>query len=132
MFSLALPRPYKAHAPRLGFAIRNEPVFIITVATSWAGMSVCIDRITERLSTCAAMEGNTSLTSIPDFPYFANLNGDAIATPFSPGSDCPSYLVSAGLGSQVSTCEGAPWAKIWMTLFAFAGKCVFNAGPAAL
>jgi hypothetical protein len=28
-----------------------------------------------------------------------------------------------GLGSQVSTCDGAPWAKMWMTALALPGKC---------
>ena len=39
---------------------------------------------------------------MPDLPFGANLNGDAIATPSDPGMVWPSYLASAGLGSQVS------------------------------
>src|SRR5580693_3579593 len=35
---------------------------------------------------------------------------------------CPSCLTRTGLGSQVSTCEGAPAAKMWMTRLALAGK----------
>src|SRR6185295_11391162 len=41
-----------------------------------------------------------------------------IATPPMPGIGCPSYLASEGLGSHVSTCDGAPCAKMWMTLLA--------------
>src|SRR5580658_10332036 len=44
-----------------------------------------------------------------------------MATPRSP-MGWPSCLTSAGLGSQVSTCEGAPAAKMWMTRLALAGK----------
>ena len=76
----------------------SEPVFIMTVATSCAGMSVCIERITARSSTCAAIAENTSLTSMPDFPYFANLNGDAIATPLRPGKGLVVVLRQLGLG----------------------------------
>src|SRR5262245_60398882 len=108
MFSLALPSPYRTQEPILGLTERSDPVFMNNCATSCAGMSVCIDRMTARSSTCFAIAENTSLTSIPDWPYLENLNGDAIATPFSPGNDLPLAFVSSGLGSQVSTCDGAP------------------------
>jgi hypothetical protein len=72
----------------LGLGCRG-PVFIITVTTSCAGMSVWIDRITASSSTCSAIAGNTSLTSIPDCPCFVNLNGDAIATPRVRGRTLP-------------------------------------------
>src|ERR1700722_16524804 len=120
-----------------GLARRNEPVFIITVATSWAGMSVYIERMMAMSSTCSPILGNTSLTSMPDLPRLVNLKGDAIATPFMPGNDLPAYWARAGFGSQVSTCEGAPWAKMWMTLVAFEGKGGFlgasgESSPSAL
>src|SRR6266852_3420679 len=107
----------------LGRASRVDPVFMNTVATSCAGMSVYIERITVRSSTISPNFGNTSLTSIPDWPCFENLNGDAIATPSDPGIDFPSYCANAGLGSQVSTCDGAPCANMCTTCFAFTGKC---------
>ena len=44
-----------------------------------------------------------------------------MATPLSP-IVLPSMRTSSGLGSQVSMCEGAPWAKMWMTALAVAGS----------
>ncbi len=87
----------------LGRASRVLPVFMKTVATSWAGMSVYIERITARSSTNSPNFGNTSLTSMPERPFFSNLNGEAIATPSEPGIGLPLQAASAGLGSQVST-----------------------------
>jgi hypothetical protein len=52
----------------LGFTIRSEPVFMNTVATSCAGMSVYIERTTAMSSTCCPIRGKSSLTSIPDSP----------------------------------------------------------------
>ena len=112
MFSFSLPRPYSAHAPTLGLAMRNEPVFMNTVATSCAGMSVYIERMIARSSTCSPSAENTSLTSIPALPHFLNWNGDGIATPFRPGSDWSWYLARTGFGSHVSMCDGAPCAKM--------------------
>src|ERR1035441_7160901 len=85
-------------------------------------MSVNIERTTHKSSTISPSCGNTSLTSMPDFPFLENLNGEPIATPFMPGISWPSILVSDGFGSQVSTCDGAPCAKMWTTCFAFAGS----------
>ena len=96
----------------LGFAIRSDPVFMNTVATSCAGMSVYIERMIAMSSTCSPNFENTSLTSMPDWPCLVNLNGEGIATPLRSGRDLSAYLASAGLGSHVSTCEGAPWAKM--------------------
>ena len=45
------------------------------------------------------------------------------ARPSWPGIALPSYRVSTGFGSHVSTCDGPPWAKMWMTCLALAGKC---------
>src|SRR5258708_33647031 len=96
----------------LGREKRVEPVFINTVATSCAGMSVYIERITARSSTISPSFGKTSLTSMPDLPCGENLNGEAKATPSDPGMGLPSYCARDGLGSHVSTWEGAPWAKM--------------------
>ena len=106
----------------LGRDSRSDPVFMKTVATSCAGMSVHIERMTAISSTWLPRLGKTSLTSIPDLPFFSNLNGEAIPMPPS-GRVFPSIRVNVGFGSQVSTCEGAPWAKTWITALALAGKC---------
>src|SRR6266853_4024052 len=74
--------------------------------------------------------GKISLTSIPLWPYFLNLNGDASRLPvfrsvfkFPEGIGLPSYFVSIGLGSKVSTCDGPPFRNKKITCFARAGKC---------
>ena len=102
-------------------------------ATSCAGMSVHIERMTAMSSTCSPSFGKTSLTSMPDLPIFVELERRAERQPVMPGdASCPSYFVSAGFGSHVSTCDGPPSAKMWMTCLALAGKCgCFGAsGPA--
>src|SRR5437868_14088900 len=76
-------------------------------------------------STCSASFENTSLTSIPDLPWRLNLNGDAYATPPTPGMDLPLCCASAGFGSHVSTCDGAPCANMCTMCFALAGQCGF-------
>src|ERR1035438_4204762 len=83
-FWFSVPSPYTTHEPMLGFAIRSEPVFMNTVATSWAGMSVYMERTTAMSSTCWPIPGKSSLTSIPDRPMGVNLNGEPMATPLSP------------------------------------------------
>ncbi len=74
------------------------------------------------MSSCCATCGKSSLTSIPDWPYFLNANGDAsAAAPVlrsvgrSRGIACPLYFCSAGFGSKVSTCEGPPFINRKMT-----------------
>src|SRR5213075_961723 len=44
----------------------------------------------------------------------------------------PSYWARTGFGSQVSTCDGAPWAKMWTTCRARAGRggCLGRSGEA--
>ena len=120
-FWFSVPSPYTTHDPMLGFVIRSDPVFMNTVATSWAGMSVYIERTTAMSSTCWPIPGKSSLTSVPDRPMGVNLNGEPMATPLSP-IVLPSIFTSSGFGSQVSMCEGAPWAKMWMTDFAVAWR----------
>ena len=75
--------------------------------------------------TCA----NSSLTSMPLWPYFLNLNGDANAAPvlrsvgrLRAAAACRAYLSSSGLGSNVSTCDGPPFMNRWTTRLALAGK----------
>src|SRR5258705_10358293 len=73
--------------------------------------------------------GNKSLTSMPLWPYFLNLNGDGNAAPvlrsvlmYSPGKGLPAYLSRDGLGSKLSTWEGPPLRKKCTTRLALAGK----------
>src|SRR5437867_4798906 len=80
-------------------------------------------------SMLSATRGNNSLTSRPLWPYFLNLNGDGNAAPvfrsvgrLPVGSGLLAYLSRAGLGSKVSTWDGPPLRKKWMTLLARAGK----------
>ena len=42
---------------------------------------------------------------------------------FGPGIGWPSYFVSAGLGSKVSTCDMPPFRNRKMTCFALGAKC---------
>ena len=98
-------------------------------------MSLVIERITQRLSACFATFGNSSLTSRPDCPCCANLNGEAKMFParalctgcrrslIESGSGLPSSFVSCGFGSKVSICDGPPFMNRWMTRLIFAGKC---------
>src|ERR1700720_4299516 len=76
-----------------------------------------------QLPTC----GKISLTSMPLWPYFWNLNGEGNAAPvfrsvgkFGVGNSLPAYLASAGLGSNVSICDEPPLKNRWITRFAFA------------
>src|SRR5689334_20836391 len=85
-------------------------------------------------STHCARCGNSDETSIPHWPYLRNCQGDASSgvsplvnwlgtLPKLSGSCWPSYFLSDGLGSKVSTWLGAPTMNRKMTDFAFAGKC---------
>ena len=80
-------------------------------------------------STCSAVLANSSLTSIPLWPYFRNWNGEGNAAPVLRsvvricGAGLPAYFSRAGLGSKVSTCDGPPLRKKWTTRFALPGKC---------
>ena len=68
-------------------------------------------------STCFAVRPKSSLISIPLWPYFSNLNGEGNAAPVLAlgaqysGNGCPAYFANAGLGSNVSTCDGPPFKK---------------------
>src|SRR6478609_4537666 len=121
-FWFSEPSPYTTHDPKLGFVMRIEPVFINIVATSCAGMSVYIERMTARSSACAAVLAKRSLTSKPDLPYRWNLKGEAMATPPSLPIERLSMRVRAGLGSHVSMWEGAPCAQRSMTALPVPGK----------
>ena len=64
--------------------------FIISSDGSWFGMSVYIERMTQMSSTHSPTCGNSSLTSMPLWPYFLNVNGERISSPVLPlGRDRP-------------------------------------------
>ena len=79
-------------------------------------------------SIISAVCANSSLTSIPLWPYFWNLNGERIAAPVlrSVGRLRRHRLAvvrsSIGLGSKVSTCDGPPFMNRWTTRLALAGS----------
>src|SRR4051812_26740403 len=89
--------------------------------------------MTARSSAHFATCGNSSLTHSPLSPCWANFHGDASTLPTL--SNCvgstlknlpggwPSYLVSSGLGSKGSTCDGPPSMYRKMTLRAVARWC---------
>ena len=100
----------------LGRDSRSSPQFISRIDCSWLGVLACIERITQMSSMCSAVRAKISLTSMPLWPYFWNRNGDGSAVPvfrsvvrLPCGSILPSYLLSSGLGSNVSTCDGPPF-----------------------
>jgi hypothetical protein len=100
----------------LGRISRASPQFISISDGSWLGTSACIERMTAMSSMLRAVCANSSLTSMPLSPYFWNVNGDGKAAPvlrsvrrFSRGSGLPAYFSRAGLGSNVSTCDGPPF-----------------------
>ena len=103
-------------------------------------LSATIERITHRSSTHVAILGNSSLTSVPHWPYFLNCHGERKTfTVFvrtnlgcSNGSGLPLYSSSFGLGSNISTCEGPPDMKRKMIRLQRGAKCgVFNASGLA-
>ena len=48
--------------------------------------------------------------------------GFALGRQVPPGSSLPAYLSSIGLGSNVSTCDGPPFMKRWMTPLGLGGE----------
>src|ERR1700736_1558340 len=77
----------------------------------------------------SAVLANSSLTSMPLWPYFLKANGDPNPAPVLrsvgrlDGKGLPAYFVSAGLGSNVSTCDGPPFMNRWITRFARGLNC---------
>src|SRR4051812_44843883 len=130
-FWFSLPSPYVTHEPMLGRGSRASPQLSSISDGSWLGTSACIERMMHMSSTHAARLGNRSLTSTPLLPCFANLKGEANAAPVFrsvrrlSGIGLPWNFARAGLGSKVSTCDGPPLRKMWMTRFALPGKCGF-------
>src|SRR5688572_28096241 len=123
----------------LGRTRRASPQFMSNSEGSWFGTSACIERITAMSSMLSATFENNSLTSMPLLPYFLNLKGEGYAAPvlrsvrkFSMGRFLPAYFSNDGFGSNVSTCDGPPLQKMWMTCLALAGKwgCLGASGEA--
>src|SRR5688500_16603312 len=86
--------------------------------------------MTHSSSADSATLGKRSEIGMPALPCFLNLKGDGMAAPvfrsvarYSIGSCLPAYFCRAGFGSNVSTCEGPPLAKMWMTRLALPGNC---------
>src|SRR3954470_3026188 len=96
----------------LGLGSCNEPVFMKRLPTSGGGQCVHRVRMTAISSTCSPSLFQISEISRPDLPRFGNLNGEPKARPSWPGIVLPSNLTNSGLGSNVSTCDGAPEAKM--------------------
>src|SRR5882724_11504104 len=80
-FLFSVPSPYVSHDPMDGRPTWLCPVFIINMDGSWFGISVYTDRMKQMSSTHSPTCGNSSLTSMPLFPYFLNWNGDFISVP---------------------------------------------------
>src|SRR3954470_14198188 len=121
-FWFSVPRPYVTHAPTLGRAIWASPQFISMRDGSWFGTLPVIERMTHRSSAHCDKCGNRSLIGSPLWPRGANLNGDGNAAPvlrsvgrLGVGSGLSAYRSSSGLGSNVSTWEGPPLRKKWIT-----------------
>jgi hypothetical protein len=69
------------HDPQVGRPAKNLPEWMIRRADSWSTESVVIDRTSVSSSTIPAVCGNNSDSSIPAFPRFSNLNGEARSLP---------------------------------------------------
>src|SRR6185437_483593 len=127
-FSFSVPNPYMTQAPTLGRGCTESPQFISISDGSWLGTWACIERITAMSSAWAAVLAKISLISSPLWPYFLNLKGEGNAAPVLRsvvrliGAGWPAYFWSAGFGSNVSTCDGPPLRKKWITRFAGPGK----------
>ncbi len=106
------------------------PEFIIKSDGSWFGLSVYIERITQRSSMQPARWGKSSDHLDAALAPRPGRNGEGMSLPFlrSPGRPTaggawPAYRSRAGLGSNVSTCDGPPFMNRKMTRLARAGKC---------
>jgi hypothetical protein len=95
---------------------------------SWFGTCACIERITASRSAWPASFGKMSLISRPLWPCLAKPKGDGSGEPVFrsvvklTGAAWSAYLASAGLGSKVSTCDGPPFKKKWITRLARGAK----------
>ena len=83
----------------------------------WLMLSATIERTTHRSSTHAAMCGNSSLTSVPHWPCFANFHGDGEQVAGLRAHELGHARTAAACrctrrawawGRTVSTCDGPP------------------------
>src|SRR5262249_24442056 len=129
-FWFSLPNPYVTQLPKLGRGRRASPQFMSMSDGSWLGTSACMERMTQMSSMHSATCGKMSLTSMALLAYLFNLKGERQAVPvrlsvrrLALGSALPCHMVSMGLGSNVSTCDGPPFMNRWMTRLALGVKC---------
>src|SRR5262245_11535744 len=138
--SFSVPSPYESHDPRLGLPICTLPVLSCRHPPACAAVSVCMDRITHRSSANFAVCGNRLEIGSPLSPCWVNGKGLFIKWPIGrlfdptlvfPVYGLPSYFSTAGFGSKVSICDGAPFMNRKTACLALAGKCGFLAtsGP---
>ena len=98
---------------------------------SWLGTSACIERMTAMSSIDSAVSAEELADFDAALAVLAELErrGRARRRSGARWAECrraaawPAYLSSIGLGSNVSTCDGPPFMKRWMTRLALAGKC---------
>src|SRR4051812_31925801 len=90
----------------------------------------------QQSSMTRAMCGRVELTSMPLWPYLANVSGEGMKPePLlflkrSPVGCWPANFARAGLGSKVSTCEGPPFMKRKITRLARGLKSGVGRGDA--
>ena len=105
-FWFSEPSPYVTQAPTLGRGRTESPQFISISDGSWFGTWAYIERITAMSSMCSAVLANSSLTSMPLWPYLWNLNGEGNAAPVLRsvvrfcGAGLPGVLLQGGLGVE--------------------------------
>ena len=117
----------------LGRLACREPILVMRMAPACSGMSVCMEWTKQMSSTSFAVSGKMSLTHFPHWPYCLKPKGDGMR-PFlvlrrvlrsTSLGRWPACLARRGLWSKVSTWEGPPGIKSWMTRLALAGKWGF-------
>ncbi len=75
-FWFDVPSPYSTQEPMLGRSFCWSPQLSSIRDGSWFGTLACMERMMQRSSTCFATWGKISLTSMPLWPCFWNLNGE--------------------------------------------------------
>ena len=67
-FSFTLPRPYVTHDPMHGLPLSRRPLFIISIADPWIGLSAYMLWMNAMSSTQFPTFGNRSDTILPHWP----------------------------------------------------------------
>ena len=103
---MTLPNPYVTQLPRHGCPESSRPLFIISIAEPWIGLSAYRLWMNARSSTFVARCGKRSDTIFPVWPRGLNFHSGPARLPFSPwkvtsfsvpGSGWPARLTSSGL-----------------------------------